>query len=85
MKKTLSKQEAKDKIEEYFKGKLDKDKTKKIKRLAMKYKIRLGDYRKKFCKKCLEELSKGKIRIANNYKIVECKCGFKNRWKIRTF
>jgi len=82
MKKELSKGEAKKKIDDYFKGKLDPEKTKKIKRLAMKYKIRLGDYRKRFCKKCFADLMGGKIRITKNYKNVGCNCGEKNKFKI---
>lgn len=83
MKKELSKTEAKRKIDEYFSSKkLSKEETKKMKRLAMKYKIRLGIYRKIFCKKCFSDLQKGKVRITKNYKSVECECGYKNKRKI---
>ena len=83
MKKELSKTEARKKIEDYFKqDNLNNSQTRKIKRLSMKYKIRLGDYRRRFCKKCLLDLKDGKIRIDKFYKIAECKCGFKNRFKI---
>ncbi|NCO11567.1 hypothetical protein CO038_01225 [Candidatus Pacearchaeota archaeon CG_4_9_14_0_2_um_filter_39_13] len=84
MKKELSKADAKKAMEDYFSsGKLSAERTRKMKRLAMKYKISLKDYRKKFCKKCFSDLQKGKIRITKNYKTIECKeCGYKNRWKL---
>ncbi len=85
MKTKLKKQEAKQEIEDFFKtmsNKTAKD-VKKIKRLAMKYNIKLGDLRKKFCKKCYSPL-KGKIRINKGFKTIEClECGYKNRWKMK--
>lgn len=84
MRKDISRTEAKKIINEYFSNNyLDKKKTRKIKRLAMKYKIRLGKYRKKFCKKCFYDLTKGKVRITKHYKTVACnECGFMNRFKL---
>jgi len=80
MQKKLSKGDAKKKIDNYFKqNTLDQKETKKIKRVAMRHKIRLGNYRKRFCKKCLSDLGNGKVRIVKNHKIVECKCGYKNK------
>ena len=84
MKKRLSKTEAKEKIDSFFKkSDFTTEEVKKIKRLAMKFNIKLKDYRKKFCKKCLSKL-KGKTRIFKNYKTVECSmCSYKNRWRIK--
>ena len=87
MKKTISKSEAKKQIEEFFenlKGKSAKD-VRKIKRLAMKYKIPLKEKRKLFCKKCLSPYSgTEKIKIKNKIKSIECKkCGYISRWKIK--
>ena len=83
MKKRISKTEAKNKIDEFFeKDRFQPEEVKKIKRLGMKFKIRLGDYRRRFCKKCFSDLKEGKIRIDKNYKIIECKCGYKNKIKI---
>ena len=83
MKKDLSKQEVEKKIEKFFKRKkFNSDEVKKIRRLAMKYKIKLSKKRKTFCKSCLSQL-KGKTRIIKTHKIVMCgNCGFKNKFKV---
>ncbi len=80
MKKQTVKQEAKQTIDEFFRRENFKsEEVKKIKRLAMKFNIKLGVYRKLFCKKCLSKL-KGRIRIKKNYKTIECtNCGYKNK------
>ncbi len=79
----ISKSEANEKINSFFKKEsFSKDEMRKIKRLAMKYKIKLGFYRKKFCKSCLSQL-KGKTRISKTHKTVVCKnCNYKNKFKI---
>jgi hypothetical protein len=82
--KKISKSEAKEKIEEFFKNPQDKkpEEIKKIKKLAMHYNLKLGDKRKKFCKKCYST----KIRIKsikNNIKTVNCENGHISRWKIK--
>ncbi len=83
--KELSKNEAKKEIENYFaKEKLDQNKTRKIKNLAMKFRIGLKDYRKRFCKKCYSDLSDAKVRISKTYKQTTCiKCNMNNRWTIK--
>jgi RNase P subunit RPR2 len=83
VKKIISKSETIEKIKE-FSGKTNfsSDDVKKIKKMAMKYKIKLGEIKKKFCKKCLNPL-KGKIRINNGYKSITCiNCGLINKTKI---
>jgi len=82
MKKEMSRNEAREKIEEFFNQKDFKpEEVKKIKRLAMKHRIRLREERKKFCKRCLAQL-RGKTRVAKVYKSVECeKCGFLNKFR----
>ena len=82
--KDLSKIEAKNKIEDYFsKNKLEPRQTRKIKRFAMAHRIRLKEYRKRFCKKCYSELSNGIFRLSKRYKTVECNsCEKVNRWKM---
>ena len=83
MKKRLTKTEAQAIIEDFFsKERYSLEDVKKIRRLAMKFNIKLGKHRKKFCKKCLSQL-KGKTRISKKQKTVECeKCNFVNRFKI---
>lgn len=87
MKKTLSKKEAKEKIEKFFLDIKNKspEEIKKIKRIAMKYNILLKEKRKLFCKKCLEPYKTQKIRIKKGVKKITCEnCGYITRWKINS-
>lgn len=83
MKTKLSKTQAKERIESFFNlDKFTSQDTKKIKRLAMKFNIKLGEKRAHFCKKCLSHLE-GKTRISKTHKTVQCKnCGYVNKFKI---
>ena len=84
MKPLVSRTQAQDKIHLFFKSTsfLPKD-LKKIKRLAMKYHLPLKNYKKLFCKSCLNPL-KGKTRISKEYKRIECNvCNYKNKWRIK--
>jgi len=85
MAKKISKSEAREEIEEFFKnveGKTPKQ-IKKIKRLAMKHNIPLKEKRKLFCKNCLNPYRVPKIRIKDKMKIIMCKnCGYVSRWKL---
>ncbi len=83
MKKEISKKEVKELIETFFsRQEFRAEELRKIKRLAMKFNIKLSEYRKKFCKKCLAKLG-GKIRVAENYKTIECEnCGYRNKFKM---
>ena len=73
-KKDISKVEAKKKIEEFFLDIKQKspDNFRKIKRLAMRHRISLKEYKLLFCKKCLTPYSFPKIRIKNKTKMIEC-------------
>jgi len=84
----LSKSEANNKVEEFFKNienKTPKD-VKKIKRLAANSNIRLREKRKLFCKKCLIPYAGNeKTRISKGIKSVECgNCGYISRYKIES-
>jgi RNase P subunit RPR2 len=83
MKRKISKTEAKEKISSLFSKKsFSPEELKKIKRLAMKYRISLREHRKKFCKKCFTKL-KGKIRVSKTHKTTICvSCGYKNKLRI---
>ncbi|MBX4196738.1 hypothetical protein KW805_04065 [Candidatus Pacearchaeota archaeon] len=83
MKSSLSKTEAKKAVDSFFKKEsFIADEVRKIRRLAMKYNIKLGSYRKSFCKKCLYQL-KGSIRVTKHNKTVICQnCGYANKYKI---
>ena len=83
MKKELSKSEAQILINDFFKKPtFTSNEVRKIKRLAMKYKIKLNYQRKQFCKSCLNQL-KGKISVTKNSKTVICSnCNYKNKFKI---
>lgn len=78
----MNKKEAGEFIEEFFKSKHSREEVKKIKKLAMSYQIKLGDKRKKFCKKCYSMNLKF-LGIKNKIKRVKCEdCGNVMRWKI---
>ena len=83
MKTPLNKKQAIEKIDSFFKNSnFSPEELKKIKRLAMKYKIKLKEKRKLFCMKCLNAL-KGKTRINKKFKSVICKfCNYKNKFKL---
>jgi len=86
MKSRISKTEAKKQIDEFFLKILDKNKkeVKKIKRLAMKHKIPLGEYRKTFCKKCLNPYLGPSISVKKGFINITCdNCENKSRWKVK--
>jgi RNase P subunit RPR2 len=85
MKEKISRQEAKERITGFFEqDELDPEDVRKIKGLAMKFNIKLGEHRKRFCKKCLSDLKDSKTRGKDGMKSIECKkCGYLNRWKIK--
>lgn len=83
MKSKITKQEAQEIISKFFEREsFTSEEVKKIKRLAMKFKIKLKENRKKFCKKCLSQL-KGKTRISKYHKTITCEnCCYKNKFKL---
>ncbi len=86
MKKTFSKSNALKEIEDFFSDikKKTPEEIKKIKKVAMKYKIKLGDKRKLFCKKCFSPYVKPSISIKNDFVNITCEnCEYKNRWKLK--
>ncbi len=76
-------QAAKDSINDFFsKEHFTKDEMRKIRNLAMKYRLPLKENRKKFCRFCLSQL-KGSTRINSGFKTVVCEqCGKPNRFRI---
>ena len=83
MRTSLNKTQAKEKIDSFFqKPSFTPEEMRKIKRLAMKFKIPLKQYKKQFCKKCLSQL-KGNIRITKSHKTIICdNCLYRNKFKI---
>jgi RNase P subunit RPR2 len=79
-----SKVGAERKIDEFFTKKdFTSEEVRKIKRLAMKFKIRLSKHRAEFCKKCLAKL-RGRTRVSKIYKTIICeKCNSLNKIKIQ--
>jgi hypothetical protein len=81
----LPKKEAMEKIEEFFKSinhKTPKE-IKKIKKLAMKHSIKLGEKRKLFCKKCFSVKLKT-LSTKNKIKKGVCEnCKKKYSWRIK--
>lgn len=83
MKTNISQQQAKEKIDEFFKkDNFPIEETKKIRRLAMKFNIKLGKLRQNYCKKCLIKL-KGKTNVNKTHKSTLCSfCGFRNKFRL---
>jgi RNase P subunit RPR2 len=83
VKNKITKSEVKKRIDEFFKSEsYSAEEVKSIKRMAMRYKIRLGEYRKLFCKKCLSKL-KGRLKVSKTHKTVKCvNCNAENKHKI---
>jgi RNase P subunit RPR2 len=82
MKTSLTKANAKEEVESFFK-KTDysSEDVRKIKRIAMKEGIKLQEKRQQFCKKCLSKL-KGKIRVSKTHKTTQCdKCKKINKFR----
>jgi len=86
MKNKISKEDAKGEVEYFFFHIMEKKpaEIKKIKRLSMKYRIKLGDKKKLFCKKCFSPYKEASIRIKNDFYNIVCNvCGHKSRWKFK--
>jgi len=83
MKTSMNKTQVKEAIDKFFQSnEFTPEQLKKIKRISMKFNIKLGDYRKSFCKKCLNPLA-GKLSISKTHKTIECKhCSYKNKVRI---
>lgn len=87
MKTKLSKKETEERIKEFFSHISHKtpEEVKKMKKLAMKHNIKLGDKRKLFCKKCFTPYnrSNSSMNIRNGFLTIVCEnCSNKSRWKI---
>lgn len=81
--KRLAKNEAEKEIKKAFCRKISPKEVKKVKKLAMKYNIKLGKLRKKFCKKCYSTELKVKS-VKKGMKTIECKnCEQISRWKLK--
>lgn len=85
MKEKLSKTEVQEEITSLFsKSDFKPEEVRKIKKLAMKHSIKLGDYRKLFCRKCLNPV-RGKLSITKTHKTIACGfCGYKNKIKLKS-
>jgi len=83
--KKLSKTEAKEEIEKFFSDVKNKsaDEIKKIKKLAMRYNIKLGDNKKLFCKKCFSPYKTPSIRVNKGKISIACEnCDYVASWKV---
>ena len=84
--KKLTKSEAQKQIEDFFNDIQNKNpkEVKKIKKLAMRHNIKLGEKRKLFCKKCFSPYKEASIRIKNDILSMNCgNCSYTARWKIK--
>jgi predicted Zn finger-like uncharacterized protein len=77
MQKDISKTEAKETIEKFFYSIKDKkpEGVRKIKKIAMKHRIKLGKNKRLFCKKCFSVFNSqnSQIRIKKGMKTIKCK------------
>ena len=84
--KKLSKKEILERINKLFSKNPSPLEIKKTKKLAMSKNVKLGNLRKKFCKKCLMYFISGnyEVRIKKHFKIIRCKnCSYVSRWKLK--
>lgn len=84
--KKLSKKETEKEIYNIFSSDPTPKQIKKAKKLAMSKNIKLGNLRKKYCKKCYNffKPSNIQIRIKKNIKLIKCKnCGYISRYKLK--
>jgi len=78
----LNKTQAEEKINEFFKEKHDKEEVRKVKKISMRFRIKLKGLRKKFCSKCFSMKLKFR-KVGKMGKTVECsECGNLMRWGI---
>ena len=85
MKSKLSKQEIQNKIKEIFSNNPSPKQIKKAKTLASSKNIKLTNYKKKFCKKCLTffHSKNHETRIKKPLKIIKCKsCDYISRYRL---
>ncbi|MDP2925260.1 MAG: hypothetical protein Q8N99_02715 [Nanoarchaeota archaeon] len=85
-KQNLSREEIQEKIKDVFSNFPNEKEIKNIKKLAMSKNIKLGDYKKKFCKKCCSFFNavNSEIRIKKGFRVIQCKeCGYRNRYKLK--
>ena len=84
MKSNLSKQEIQEKIKNVFLKNPTKEEIRKIKKLASSKNIKLGEYKKRFCKKCYSLFnSESQIRIKKGFKTIKCRCGYVSKYKMK--
>ncbi len=78
------KQKVKEKIDSFFERKsFSSDELRKIRNVAMKHRIKFGNYRARFCKKCFTDLRKNTTRTTKQYKTTRClSCGYFNKIRI---
>jgi len=84
--KQLSKTEAVKEISEFFLNINNKtpEQVKKIKILAMKHNLKLGENKKLFCKNCFSIYKNPEIRISKKTKSMKCEnCKAISRWKLK--
>lgn len=84
--KKLSKSEIQEYIKQVFSSNPSPKQIQKAKKLAMSKNIKLGELKKKFCKKCFSLLNSNnsEIRIKKGFKIIKCRnCRYLVRYKLK--
>ena len=85
MRNKPSKQEIEQKIFKIFSENSNPEGIRKMKKLAMSKNFKLGNLKKRFCKKCylIFNSENSEIRIKGDFKIIKCKCGYISRYKLK--
>jgi RNase P subunit RPR2 len=86
MKNKPFRSEIEQEIKDVFSSSPNPNQIKKLKTLCMSKNVKLGSYRKKFCKKCCTffDSNNSEVRIKNGFKIVKCKnCDCLSRYKLK--
>jgi predicted Zn finger-like uncharacterized protein len=86
VKSKKSRQEIEEEIKHLLLNNPLPNKIKKLKKLAMSKNVKLGKFKRLFCKKCysLFNSKNSEIRIRDNFKMVKCKnCNKIHRWRIK--
>lgn len=75
--KQISKTEAREKIETFFsKSTILPEEARKIKRLAMRFNLKLGKRRARFCQECFTSLATASTRVTKQTILKKCpRCG----------
>jgi RNase P subunit RPR2 len=86
MKSELTRPEIEKHLKEVFSKQSSVKEIKKAKKLAMSKRIKLGELKKKFCKKCYSifNSNNSEVRVKKGFLVIRCKeCKYVSRHKLK--